>query len=161
MNRLVDLLHAGTLFAGAREATRGTTSSGAGEATWSTTSCSVEFLHDGAREKARQYIVQQETAGEKTYLAIDSSSFCLSSYSSFEASCELSSQEMVSLTADSSLDLSAGSNLPASFSSVIELRRLYAYDSRPFLAVIRAAAASSSARERYNQYIVECKSFKD
>src|ERR1700750_2639297 len=81
----------------------------------------------------------------ETYLAIPSSSFCFSSYSSLDASCELSSQEMASLTAASSLDLSAGSNFPASFSSFKELRRLYAYDSRPFLDCMRAVAASSSA----------------
>jgi hypothetical protein len=67
-------------------------------------------------------------------LAMLSSSFCFPSYSSFDASCDASSHEIVSLTELSSFDLSAGSNLSASFSSVMELRRLYAYDSRPFLA---------------------------
>src|SRR5258707_1593174 len=77
--------------------------------------------------------------------AIPSSSLWFSSYSSIEPSCEASSQEMASLTAFSNFDLSAASNLLASLSSVRELRKLYAYDSRPFFAVIRAAAASSSA----------------
>ena len=79
-------------------------------------------------------------------LASASSSFCFSVYSSMDASCDASSQDMASLTAVSSLVLSAGSNFPASFSSVSELRRLYEYDSRPFLAEMRAAAASSSAK---------------
>jgi hypothetical protein len=77
--------------------------------------------------------------------AMASSSFCFSWYSSIEASCEASSHEIASLTEVSSFDLSPASNLLASFSSVRELRKLYAYDSRPFFAVIRAAAASSSA----------------
>ena len=57
-------------------------------------------------------------------LAIASSSFWCSSYSSFDASDETSSHLMVSLIASSSFFLSAASNLSASFSSVSELRRL-------------------------------------
>ena len=82
-------------------------------------------------------------------LAIASSSFCFSSYSSFEPSCEASSHEIVSLTALSSFALSAASNLPASFSSLSELRRLYEYDSSAFFEVMRAAAASSSATRKF------------
>jgi hypothetical protein len=58
---------------------------------------------------------------------------------------------MVSLTAVSSFDLLAALNLLASFSPLSELRRLYVYDSSPFLAVMRAAAASSSAVKENSQ----------
>ena len=81
--------------------------------------------------------------------ATASSSFCFSSYSSFEASCDASSHEIASFTAVSSFDLSSVGNLSPVDGSVSVLRRLYAYDSRPCLAVIRAAAASSSAVRKF------------
>lgn len=52
---------------------------------------------------------------EKMGLAICSSSFCLSSYSSFSASWLASSQAMVSSTAFSTLSLSSGLSLLATW----------------------------------------------
>jgi hypothetical protein len=140
VTRLIDLLDGRLVRSSTRESSTGT-SRGSSSSGCTCSSVSLGHLRGGGTSVRGRGDGEE---GERTMgLATASSSFCFSEYSSVEASALASSHEMVSVMALSSASLSAASSLSLRSPST-EFRRLYAYVSSPFLAVMRAVAASSS-----------------